>query len=170
METPITLAQVQEIADAAAASYSSDDPVSPDSSDPSASFYRLTLVDWEKKIIAKIITTMAKKNLIQLAFEKKSLEKNGRRINHVHPLRFIGYAFSDPELKLCMREIKKSNFKWDNFVEGYARRMKEESNANNMIQHLRGFTRLVNGDEDTITQLVQRRDYDGLARYLLTTN
>jgi hypothetical protein len=130
-------------------------------------FYQLPLEDWESKIIYKIVSTMAEKNLLQLALEKKSMEKKGRQINHVHPMRFIGYVFSDPYLKNCMSVIRKSHFKWSNFVDGFGGRMREEFRNNNLMRHIPEFCQLVGADAQTVSQHIQNKDWDSLVKCLL---
>jgi len=58
-------------------------------------FLALPIDDNEKKIISSIITTMAEKNVIKLGLMRRTLEKKGKRIHHVHPLRFLGYKKSE---------------------------------------------------------------------------
>ena len=74
-----------------------------DETDGVAPFYQLPLTEKEKRIIHGIITTMAEKNILQLAFVKRSMEKRGKKIEHIHPLRFIGYILANSELRSCLR-------------------------------------------------------------------
>lgn len=133
----------------------------------SNSFLELPLADWEKKLIYTIFTTMADKNVIQLAWEKKSLEKKGKKINPVHPMRLLGYVFSDPDLKKAMRAIKKSHFKWNGFIDGFSRRMKEEAGRNNLVRHIPGFCEQVGANPDEVRHYIDKHDWEGLARHLL---
>ncbi len=130
-------------------------------------FYQLPLNDKEKRLIRTIFTTMAEKNIIQLALEKRTMEKKGKKVNHVHPLRFIGYIFSNPELKSCMRKIVKSSFKWDAFVDGFSRRMKEEYSNNNLYKHIPGFCQEVGANPDNISRFIDKKDWEGLVKSLL---
>ncbi len=130
-------------------------------------FNQLPLHDWEKQTIAHIVTTMAEKNVFQLLLEKKDMEKRGKRINHVHPLRFIGYVCSDLKLKRSLRLVRKNTFKWDGFIDGFAGRMREESGRNNLIRFLPGFAELVGVEPSDIMPYIQRLDCDGLVRFLI---
>jgi len=135
--------------------------------DPTASFYALPISEKEKKIVQSIFTTMAEKNIIQLALEKRAMEKKGKKITHIHPMRFIAYLFANPELKSCMKKISKSSFKWDAFVDGFSKRMKEENGKDNLIKHVPGFCKEVGADPATITRFIEKRDWEGLAKSLL---
>ncbi len=126
---------------------------------------RLTVSEMDK--IHYIITNMGRKNIFELAFIKGKMEEKGKQIDHVHPLRFVGYIFSDPELKSCMRKIRKSSFKWDAFIDGFGKKMKEEGGKNNLLIHVPGFAKQVNAHPDKVTYFIQKKDWEGLIRYLL---
>lgn len=130
-------------------------------------FFQLPISDKEKRLIKTIISTMADKNVFQLAFEKRSLEKKGKEVNNVHPLRFIGHIFSHPELKSNMRSIRKSSFKWDGFMDGFGKRMKLESSNNNLLQYVDGFCLHVGADKEHVLHYIHKRDWEGLVKYLL---
>jgi hypothetical protein len=131
------------------------------------SFFGLPLSEKEKRFIKSIISTMADKNLIQLVFEKNVLEKKGKKIHHVHPLRFMGYILSSPELKSDVRTIKKSSFKWDAFIDGFAKRMKEELANGNVYQHIPGFAMEIGTTAKHVEEYVHKKDFEGLVRSLL---
>ncbi len=130
-------------------------------------FYQLPLVDWEMKTIHKIIDTMAEKNVFQLALEKSSMEKKGKKIRHVHPLRFVGYVYGDGHLKRCMHEIKKSYFKWHSFLDGFGEKMHEEYRANNLAQYVPGFSQSLGVNQDSVMQYINDKDWEGLLKFLL---
>lgn len=132
-------------------------------------YFQLPLADSEKQIIAYIITSMAEKNVFQLLLEKRDMEKKGDRINHVHPLRFIGYACSDPKLVRGMRQFKKNPFKWDNFISGFARRMREEASRNNLHRFVPSMAEFLNADAQEISSHIQQGDYEALVRYLISS-
>ncbi|MDX8431016.1 MAG: hypothetical protein SNF33_04340 [Candidatus Algichlamydia australiensis] len=127
------------------------------------------------KIIHEIVSTTAKKNEIELGLRyKKHLEELGDRIEFtVHPLRFLGAIFSDPELKVCMRTIMRGTwFKWPNFMgstkrRGVVKNMTREMRKHNIFPHLYGFAQHVNADYDRILYYVEREDYEGLVKYLI---
>ena len=110
---------------------------------------------------------MAHNNPIKLGFKKKDLEKKGRKINHVHPIRFLGTVFSDPYLKGCMKDIRESYFKWHGFVDGYSVRMEEEHDKGNLLPYVNSFCQIVNGNPDQVRAFIMKRDWEGLMRYLV---
>lgn len=130
-------------------------------------FFQLPLNEKEKRLIKIIISTMADKNIIQLALEKRTLEKKGKKVNHVHPLRFIGYILSNHSLKENLRAIKKSSFKWDAFIDGFSKRMREELSNGNIYQHINGFASLVGSTPDHVKRYIDKKDWEGLVKSLL---
>ncbi len=132
--------------------------------DSTMPFYQLPITEKEKRLINIIITTMAEKNILQLALVKRSMEKKGKKIDHVHPMRFLGYILSSSELRGCLRTIKKSSFKWDAFVGGFGRRMKEEYSNNNLYVHIPGFCQQVGGNPDVVTRYIHKKDWEGLIK------
>lgn len=130
-------------------------------------YYRLPLADWERKIIGKIVTTMAENNVLKLALKRKTMEKKGKQINHVHPMRFIGYIFADPHLKYCMQEIKESTFKWNGFVDGFSKRIKEEAGRNNLEVYIPGFAQSLGVSPDQVRSYIRDHNWEGLLRFLI---
>jgi hypothetical protein len=130
-------------------------------------FFHLPLDEAEKKIIISLITTMAEKNVIKLGLMRKTLERKGKRIHHVHPLRFLDYIFSTPHLKSSMHKIRRSSFKWDGFIEGLSKKMKDESISDNLIRYVPGFSQSLNVNSEHVMSYIHKQDWEGLVRFLL---
>lgn len=121
----------------------------------------------EKQKIHAILTTMAENNVFKLLFQKKQLEKWGREIHHVHPVRFLGSVFSDPRLVNCMFEIRRSGFKWDGFIEGFSQRFLAELKRGNVNQYIPGFSASLHLNERDVMAYVNFKDFEGLVLYLM---
>jgi hypothetical protein len=130
-------------------------------------FFSLPLDDNEKRVINAMILTIAEKNVIKLGLMRKTIEKKGKRIHHVHPLRFIGYIFATPHLKTSMHKIRKSSFKWDGFIDGFSKKMKDESNNGNLIQYIPGFAEYLDVDFEECMHYVHKKDWEGFVKFLL---
>ncbi|NDE82156.1 MAG: hypothetical protein EB051_00870 [Chlamydiia bacterium] len=130
-------------------------------------YNQLRLTRADTKNIRSILTTMSDKNVLSLLLEKSSLEKKGKQIRPVHPMRFIGYILADPHLRKCLRNIKKDYFKWSNFVEGFVDRMKEENGRNNVVHYIYGLSNLIKVDSNTIYQFIHKKDYEGLLKHCM---
>ncbi len=130
-------------------------------------YHTLALGEEEQRIIAHILMTLSEKNPLALAFERKSLEKNGRRIEHVHPLRFLGYVCNDSRLLNALREVRKSSFKWQGFASGIGRRLGQEADRDNLIRHLPGFAATLRLNHQKLASFVEKRDWEGLVQCLI---
>lgn len=134
---------------------------------PENLFDKLPLNDHERTLIHKIVDTMARDNVIKLGLKRKTMEKKGKRIRHVHPLRFLGYVFADPHLKHCMREISRSHFKWNGFIDGMRDRIEEEAARGGLLPYLHGFAQHVHCDEEKARRYIEKRDWEKLVKFLL---
>lgn len=130
-------------------------------------FYSLPIHQWEKKVIEKIVSSMAEKNLAQLLLDRKEMEKKGDQIHHVHPLRFMGCVMCDAYLKSCMQQFRNNSFKWSNFISGYADRMREEAAKNNLVYHVDGFCDFLKIEPAGVLSYIEKGDYEGFVLYLL---
>ncbi len=130
-------------------------------------FADLPLLDWEKQIITHIFTNMAEKNVFQLLLDKTDMEKKGKKIHHVPPLRLLAFLMGDKRLKKAVGIIKKNPFKWSSFIDGLAGKMREELAKNNIYRFVPGFAQHLNVDAAEATAYIQQGDFAGLVSYLL---
>jgi len=129
----------------------------------------LPITEEEKEKIGKIFITMSENNVFQLLFERKYLQRLGKEINHVHPMRFLGTAFSDRRITSAIRNIKRSMFKWDGFIDGFAERLNEEYMANNINQYVDGLAEALRVDKNRMQALINKKDFEGLVIYLMNS-
>src|SRR6185437_8394013 len=101
---------------------------------------------------------MATNNPISLGIKKSDLEKKGKKILHVHPLRFLGTILADPYLKGCLKEIRTSYFKWNGFMDGLAPRLDQEMARQNLFPYLSGFCQAVKANPEQVKVYAQKRD------------
>lgn len=140
-----------------------------DSAIEEVSFYSIPLHQWEKKIIEKIVSSLAEKTLAQLLLDRKEMEKRGDQVRHVHPLRFMGHVFHEPYLKACLPQFKNSAFKWSNFIDGFVQRMREEAAKNNLERHLTGFCEYLGVDFEKVSELISKGQYEEFIYFLMDT-
>ena len=110
---------------------------------------------------------MGEKNVFQLLLDKKDMEKMGKQIRHVHPMRFIGYILSDGTLRKHLSSISHNHFKWSGFMDGFKDRMKEEAKKGQLKPFLSGFSSLLNVDPSSIVSFIERGDYEGLVQHFI---
>lgn len=131
------------------------------------SFEELPLNDQEKVTIEKIMHSLAVYNVPKLLWKQKDLEKMGKSINQVHPLRFIGYIISQPILRSDLQEVHRSFFKWRGFLDGFRRRMTEEFYKGNLKAYVPGFCEELHVKEELVEHFIDHRDWEGLVKAIL---
>jgi len=131
-------------------------------------FYTLRLTSDDMHNISKLIKNMADKNLWELLKISKDMKKLGKKIDHVHPMRFLGYIFSTHELKKRMPKIKENHFKWNKFTEGLFERLSKEAHQHNLDRFIPGFAQVTKSSESVIQDCVKRHDWASMLDYLMS--
>lgn len=127
----------------------------------------LPINEGEAQLIYEIIDIMATHNLAKLLLKKSEMEKRGKKVHHVHPIRFLGTVFTNPYLKKCMAEIMDSFFKWDGFISGLSERLDEEYQKENILPYVPGFCQAVKANPDQVRFYIQKRKWEDLVIYLI---
>ena len=130
-------------------------------------FDELPLLEKEEATIEKIMHALATSNIPKLVWKQKELERMGRSINHVHPLRFICCIISSPILRSDLQEVHRSFFKWRAFVDGFRRRMTEEFYKGNLKKFLPGFCETLDVKVEVVEHFVDHIDWEGLIKAIL---
>lgn len=94
--------------------------------------YSAEVTHHERADIRFIVSTLADKSLMSIAFIKGDLETAGDRIDHVHPLRFLMTIFVDEEMKVAIRNIRGRGWIWNQFLDGVKDSLATEANIGNI--------------------------------------
>lgn len=122
----------------------------------------------EKEDIAYIVKTLASGGWTDLLKQKSSLKKAGDRVDHVHPLRFLAYVFSDEQLKAGLHAIHDRSKVWKEFFGGLSESLEEESKKGNMKQeYLNEFAAQVGVNINSIMPAVNKQDWNQFISLLL---
>lgn len=132
-----------------------------------SAFEELPLSDQEQGTIEKIMHSLANYNVPKLLWKQKELEKMGRSINQVHPLRFIAHIIESPILRSDLQEVHRSFFKWRGFLDGFRRRMTEEFYKGNLKAYVPGFCEDLHVKPEIIEHFIDHRDWEGLVKAIL---
>ena len=130
-------------------------------------FYTLRLTPDDCKNISTLIENMADLNLFSLLRKSKQMKKLGRKLEPVHPLRFLGWIFSNPELKKRMPKIQNSYFRWSKFTEGLFGRLSREARDGNIDPFIPGFAHLVCRSCVSIEEKADCGDWAGMLDELM---
>jgi len=130
--------------------------------------YSAPVTRQERDDIHYIVTSLADKSLITIAFIKGDLEAAGDRIDHIHPLRFLMTVFTDEEMKVGIRNIRGRGWIWKHFISGIKDSLATETNIGNMKnEHLIHFAKTVELDVNKIFPSVQIQNWDGFIDTLI---
>lgn len=131
--------------------------------------YDVQVTAKEKEDIAYIVTTLGRGSLKKLLVEKSSLKKAGGRVDHVHPLRFIGCIFAEEELKVGMLQIKeRGGWISKEFFNGLYDSFTAEANLQNLKnEDILDFANDLKVDATKIIKHIEARDWKGLINALI---
>lgn len=93
----------------------------------------------EAEDIVYILKSLANMSLAKLKGEESSLKKAGDRIDHVHPLQFLILAFTNEELKVCLRNLEGRSWVWKDFIKGITESLAQEYGRDNLMPYLDDF-------------------------------
>lgn len=86
----------------------------------------------EKEDIRYIVNTLGLANLSKVAKAKSSLERAGKRVDHIHPLQFLTCIFTDEKMKVAIHALQSRSWLWGEFYGGLKNSLEEEFNRNSM--------------------------------------
>lgn len=121
----------------------------------------------DKKDIRFVVTTLANKSLLKLAKYRPQLEDAGERLEHVHPLRFFQCIFSDDELIVGIRNIRKRGWVWDEFRDNSIKRLQQECERSNLYQFVNDFAQNIGINSALILPALQNKQWDNFINILI---
>ena len=131
-------------------------------------FNELPRTQEDEKKIEDLITSMGIYGKVDLLFNhEKRLKKIGNELRYLHPFKFLGYIFSNHNLKTHMATIFDDYFKRTNFVKDFAQTMDIYDLKNKLTMYLEDFSREVNINPNAILPFIDEKDWEGLIRFLI---
>ena len=132
-------------------------------------FFNLRLLEEDKKNISSLIKNLADKSYYDLLKMKKAMVHLGRKIDPVHPLRFIGYIMSDHSLKRRVKHIQNDWLLSHEFIKGFGNRMSHEANRGNLLPYVPGLCQLTKSSPSIVEHYIHSHDWKGLVEYLTSS-
>ena len=130
--------------------------------------YNVEVTDEEKDIVYYIIHTMGTKSLFKIYNEKSKLKKEGEKIDHLHPFRFLLAIFTDEDLKVDMANIKGSKLVWSEFKKGLFTSLTEETKRNNVTSdQIKDFSDQLGIKDSLIIDSLKKKDWDDFISILI---
>lgn len=124
----------------------------------------LALSNDEQQKICTLIQTLGGSwwNLIR---NKAEVQRIGREIDHVHPLKFLACIFGHPTLPKDMDAIKASALTWNPFIKGVTEKMQRD--ATTLAAHQLAFAQSLNVNPADIQPYFNSCDWEGLVKFLI---
>jgi hypothetical protein len=133
--------------------------------------YFAPVTEGEMIDINYVVNTLGVGTFTSILKARSNLKEAGRRIEHVHPLRFLMTVFTDDTLKVSMRLMQKRNWIWSEFMGGLHKRMDEEASRYNMQESfVLDFASQIGIDKDVIYPLVYYNQWDALVSTLINNS
>ena len=138
---------------------------------PDARNYWREVEAWEWRVMHTIVTTTSETNLLGLWGMADHLEHEGRRVDHVHPLRFLLTLFTSEELKTATRNIKNGQpvIVWNRFSSRFGESLDRaralDNLADDVIVH---FARTLGLDVDKVRAVVAAERWNSLMNMLVS--
>lgn len=122
----------------------------------------------EKSNIAFIVKTLGFESVISIGKEKSSLERTGKKIDHVHPLIFLKTVFTDEELKAGIAAIR-DRVSWvkNGFFDGLYESLNDEAERDNLMQHVTDFAKKVKINEGLIRSSLEKKKWKEFVSILI---
>jgi hypothetical protein len=119
--------------------------------------YKVHVSKEEKKNIRFIVTTLASGSLFTIGKKSSDLKEAGKRIDHLHPFRFLMTIFTDEELKAGIAAIRDyGGWVGSEFFDGIKGSLEEEAKQENLHQFTGDFAQKVKIDENLISPLLKQ--------------
>lgn len=120
--------------------------------------YSKPLTEAEKQNINYIITTLSEHSMFGLYKYQEKLEEAGAQIEHVHPLRHLGYVFSTPDLIAKTQRIQR--YPWKRYARDFRKPLTLAVKQGKLDQSvLDDFAKRVNINVEILQPYVQQGDW-----------
>ncbi len=132
-------------------------------------FREVTPAEWH--VMHTVVTTTSDTNVLALWGKADFLEREGNRVDHVHPLRFLLTLFTSEELKVATRNIKNGQpgVVWKRFSsrfgESLDRARARDNLSDEVIAH---FANTLELEVDTVHALINANQWESLMNLLAT--
>ncbi len=129
----------------------------------------LTVSAERETIIEEIVTTMGTTFTPLLKLKEKQLRELSKKLRGMGSFNFLGYIFTQPELKEHMRTIEDSSWKFNGFMGSVRKGFDRDKAAGTIWEEIPGFARLLDVDEAKLHKFIEKNQWDELVQYLVKT-
>lgn len=130
--------------------------------------YNKPVTQSDRNDIRYIVTNLANNSMINIMFNRASIERAGDRIDPVHPLKFLLVIFSDEEMKAAVHNIKGRSLIWKDFYAGLRDSLQNESNEHNLDQYIPDFAKQLGINPAPLGAAAEQHNWDKFLQILFT--
>ena len=104
-------------------------------------------------------------------YRKREIQGLGDTLKSVHPLRFLGYIFSQPSVTKNLETIREDATKWSRFIKGISEKLDDAASRGNLAAYSSGFATVIHRTSDTtaIQTMITERKWQDLITFLLSS-
>lgn len=95
--------------------------------------YERAVLPAEKEILASVLHTLATVNELKLLWMKSDLNKTGKKIDHIHPLRKLVCVFTDESIRKDFLKMSKRSLVWRHYTERLTGVLELEADKGNLL-------------------------------------
>ena len=132
-----------------------------------ASYEQLSYTPADKADIVNLLETLSTYSTLGLLGERTRLNELGKRIEHVHPLKFLEIIFTDEHLTSCLREVESSFFKRISFMGGLEKSFKAKEKLGEVEPYLQDFSKAIKVTTESLQPFFKDQNWRGLVSKLL---
>ncbi len=129
-------------------------------------FSSLPINSEEKGKIFQIVHTLGTTSPLLLWPHQTTLERLGREIEHVHPLRFLEYILLHRTLRTDLHTIRNSRLLWPRFLEGLANKLTRE--RQDLPTYMDGFAGSLQIPREGLEPFLQTENWEAMTTYLIS--
>lgn len=133
-----------------------------------ASYQDLSYTPADQADVQDLLETLSSRSTLGLLGERSRLNALGKRIDHVHPLKFLEIIFTDNHLKSCLREVDSSFFKRTAFMKGLGKSFKAKAKLGEVEPYIQDFSKAVKIPIESLQPYFRDEDWIGLVNKLLS--
>ena len=127
----------------------------------------LTVSERRAQVIEEIVTTMSTTYTVMLKFKEKHLRELSSELTGMGSFNFLGFIFTNRELKEHMSVIADSSIKFNSIMGNVRKGFEREKNAGTIWEHIPGFARLLDVNEAKLHKFIEKNQWDELVQYLV---
>lgn len=129
----------------------------------------LTVSQERAEIIEEVVTTMGTTNLVLLKFKEGHLKEISKNLKGMGSFNFLGYIFTNSELKDYMKPIAESSWKFNGFMGSVRKGFDRDKASGTIWEQISGFAALLEVDETKLHKYIEKSQWDELVHYLVET-